>query len=99
MPNKLTVPAVLVLMGQGGRLPKGHHSRRCVALRPKRASSMAKTHWTASRDTVAPSSFFERRLLGGAGGLVVVRAAGLQLGLAPSEQLGQGVDAVGNVLR
>src|SRR3954462_10027707 len=25
----------------GGRLPNGHHSRRCVTFRPKRASSMA----------------------------------------------------------
>src|SRR4029453_16492052 len=80
--------------GHGGRLPNGHHSRRCVAFRPNRASSMAKTRCTASRDTVALSSFFKGRLLGGAGGLAVVRAAGLQLGLAPPEQLGNGVNAI-----
>src|SRR3954453_12289457 len=81
--------------GHGGRLPNGHHSRRCVTFRPKRASSMAKTRRTASWDTF--SSFFERRLLGGAGGLAVMRAPGLQLGLAPLEQFGNGIDAVGNV--
>jgi hypothetical protein len=58
---------------------------------------MAKTRCTASRDAVAFSSFFECRLLGGAGGLAVARAARLQLGLAPPEQLGDGVDAVGDV--
>jgi hypothetical protein len=40
---------------------------------------------------------FERRLLGRAGGLTVAWPSGLQLGLAPAEQLGQGVDAVGDV--
>src|SRR4051812_49780481 len=80
---------------QGGRLPNGHHSRRCVTFRPNRASSMAKTRCTASRDTVACSSFFKCRLFGGAGGLAVMRPAGLQLGLAPPEQLGNGIDAVG----
>src|SRR3954464_10130266 len=83
--------------GHGGRLPKGHHSRRCVTFRPKRASSMAKRRCTASRDTVAFSSFFERRLLGGADSLAVMRPAGLQLGLAPAEQLGNGIDAVPDV--
>src|SRR3954454_25381701 len=82
---------------QGGRLPNGHHSRRCVTFRPNRASSIAKTRCTASRDTVACSSFFKGRLLGGAGGLAVMRAASLQLGLAPAEQLGDGVDAVADV--
>src|SRR3954469_15700093 len=82
---------------QGGRLPNGHHSRRCVTFRPNRASSMAKTRCTASRDTVACSSFFKGRLLGGAGGLAVMRPTGLQLGLAPPEQLGNGIDAVGDV--
>src|SRR3954468_21510700 len=81
--------------GHGGRLPNGHHSRRCVTFRPKRASSMAKTRCTASRDTVACSSFFKGRLLGGA--VAMMRAAGLQLGLAPPEQLGNGIDAVGDV--
>src|SRR3954451_2676548 len=78
----------------GGRLPNGHHCRRCVAFRPNRASSMAKSRCTASRDTVPFSSFFKRRLLGGTGGLAVMRASGLQLGLASAEQLGKGVDAV-----
>src|SRR4051794_22426723 len=81
----------------GGRLPNGHHSRRCVAFRPNRASSMAKSRCTASRDTVPFSSFFKRRLLGGAGGLSVGRASRLQLGLAPAEQLGDRVDAVPDV--
>src|SRR5690349_3327095 len=81
----------------GGRLPNGHHVRRCVTFRPKRASSMAKTRCTASRDTVALSSFFERRRIGGSGGLAVMRASGLQLGLAPPEQLGKGIDAVPDV--
>src|SRR4051812_6883577 len=58
----------------GGRLPNGHHSRRCVTFRPNRGwgpsapcPSMAKTRCTASRDTVACSSFFPERqsLLGG----------------------------------
>ena len=53
---------------------------------------MAKTRCTASRDTVAFSSFFERRLLGGAGGLAVARAPGLQLGPAPPEQTGNQLD-------
>src|SRR4051794_6831734 len=74
----------------GGRLPNGHHSRRCVTFKPNRASSIAKTRCTASRDTEAASSFFERRLIGEAGGLAVMRASGLQLGLAPPEQLGNG---------
>src|SRR5512133_3227847 len=55
---------------------------------------MAKTRCTGSRDTVALSSFFKGRLLGGAGGLAVMRAAGLQLGPAPPEQLGNGVNAI-----
>src|SRR3954468_21237036 len=83
--------------GHGGRLPKGHHSRRCVTFRPKRASSMAKRRCTASRDTVAFSSFFKGRLLGGADSLAVMRPAGLQLGLAPPKQLGNGIDAVPDV--
>src|SRR4051812_50161858 len=56
---------------------------------------MAKTRCTASRDTVACSSFFKCRLLGGA--VAVMRAAGLQLGLSPPGQLGNGIDAVGDV--
>src|SRR3954471_231413 len=58
---------------------------------------MAKTRCTASRDTVAFSSFFKCRLLGRAGGLAMMRPARLQLGLAPPEQLGNGIDAVGDV--
>ena len=58
---------------------------------------MANSRVTASRDAVAASSFFERRLLGGAGGLAVMRAPGLQLGLAPLEQFGNGIDAVPDV--
>src|SRR3954454_1588686 len=81
--------------GHGGRRPNGHHSRRCVTFRPKRASSMAKTRCTASRDT--GSSFFKCHLLGEAGGLAVMRPAGLQLGLATAEQLGNGIDAVPDV--
>src|SRR3954453_23099795 len=81
----------------GGRLPNGHHSRRCVTFRPKRASSMAKSCSTASRETEAASSFFKRRLIGGTGGLAVMGPSGLQLGLAPAKQLGNRIDAIGDV--
>src|SRR3954468_24390795 len=81
----------------GGRLPNGHHNRRCVTFRPKRASSMAKSCSTASRETEAASSFFKRRLIGGTGGLAVMGTSGLQLGLAPAKQLGNRIDAIGNV--
>src|SRR3712207_8457217 len=60
---------------------------------------MANTRSSARRDAVAASSFFERRLLGGTGGLAMPRTARLQLGLAPLEQLGQGVNAVADVPR
>src|SRR3954469_5197220 len=79
----------------GGRLPNGHHNRRCVTFRPKRASSMAKSCSTASRETV--SSFFKRCLIGGAGGLAVMWTSGLQLSLAPAKQLGNRIDAIGDV--
>src|SRR3954468_4802640 len=81
----------------GGRLPNGHHNRRCVTFRPKRASSMAKSCSTASRETEAASSFFKRRLIGGTGGLAGMGAAGLQRGLAPAKQLGNRINAKGNV--
>src|SRR3954469_21489618 len=81
----------------GGRLPNGHHSRRCVTFRQKRASSMAKSCSTASRETEAASSFFKRRLIGGAGGLAVMWTSGLQLSLAPAKQLGNRIDAIGDV--
>src|SRR3954451_6366085 len=81
----------------GGRLPNGHHNRRCVTFRPKRASSMAKSCSTASRETEAASSFFKRRLIGGAGGLAVMWTSGLQLSLAPAKQLGNRIDAIGDV--
>src|SRR3954470_5550548 len=58
---------------------------------------MAKTRCTASRDTVAASSFFKRRLIGGTGGLAVMGTSGLQLGLAPPKQLGNRIDAIGDV--
>src|SRR3954447_394304 len=50
---------------------------------------------TASRDTA--SSFFKRRLIAGTGGLAVMRTSGLQLGLAPPKQLGNRIDAIGDV--
>src|SRR4051794_15406396 len=79
----------------GGRLPNGHHNRRCVTFRPKRASSMAKSCSTASRETEAASSFFKRRLIGGA--VAVMWTSGLQLSLAPAKQLGNRIDAIGDV--
>src|SRR4051812_33587158 len=79
----------------GGRLPNGHHNRRCVTFRPKRVSSMAKSCSTASREPV--SSFFKRRLIGGAGSLAVMWTSGLQLSLAPAKQLGNRIDAIGDV--
>src|SRR3954451_20550120 len=79
---------------QGGRSPKGHHSRRCVTLRPKRASSKASTCSTSSSASVGPKSFFEGRLRVCAGGSVMATASGLQFGLAAFEQLGDGIDAV-----
>ena len=56
---------------------------------------MAKTRCTASRDTVAASSFFKRRLIGGT--VAVMWTSGLQLGLAPAKQLGNRIDAIGDV--
>src|SRR3712207_5705755 len=58
---------------------------------------MANTRSSARRDAVAASSFFERRLLGGTGGLAMPRTPRLQLGLAPLEQLGRAVIAVPDV--
>src|SRR4051812_41763225 len=81
----------------GGRLPNGHHNRRCVTFRPKRASSMAKSCSTASRETEAASSFFKRRLIGGTGGLAGMGASGLQLSLSPAKKLGNRIDAIGDV--
>src|SRR3954454_24389694 len=85
----------------GGRLPNGHHSRRCVTFRPKRASSMANAPRAGTPSAhflkAACSAGFKGRLLGGADSLAVLRPAGLQLGLAPPEQLGNGIDAVPDV--
>src|SRR3954452_4151396 len=50
---------------------------------------------TASRDTA--SSFFKRRLIAGTGGLAVMWTSGLQLGLAPPKQLGNRINAIGDV--
>jgi hypothetical protein len=58
---------------------------------------MAKSRCTVSRDTEAASSFFKRRLIAGTGGLAVMGTSGLQLGLAPAKQLGNGIDAVPDV--
>src|SRR3954471_7347926 len=58
---------------------------------------MAKSCSTASRETEAASSFFKRRLIGGTGGLAVMWTSGLQLSLAPAKQLGNRIDAIGDV--
>src|SRR3954462_14876299 len=42
-------------------------------------------------------SFFKRRLIGGAGGLAGRWTSGLQLSLAPAKQLGNRIDAIGDV--
>src|SRR3954447_2369839 len=41
-----------------------------------------------------PQLIFKCRLIGGTGGLSVMWTSGLQLGPAPPEQLGNGIDAV-----
>src|SRR3954466_8144448 len=86
-------PMILVVMGP----------RRAAAERaPKPAMRDLQTkagfvhgECTASRDTA--SSFFKRRLIAGTGGLAVMRTSGLQLCLAPPKQLGNRIDAIGDV--
>src|SRR3954469_20285884 len=86
-------PVVLVVMGP--RRPAAERAPQPAMRDLQTKAGFVHGECTASRDTV--SSFFKGRLLGGADSLAVMRPAGLQLGLAPPEQLGNGIDAVPDV--